>query len=179
MSFLRSLSGMQVIRLTCADPTSALRSFQDANITLLDVTMIDELTWQFSVCQKDGRIIKKLAEKRGDSCRIVKQSGFYWTILSLYKRPVLMLGMLLILLFSWWLSGRVLFVKVEGNIQISDRLIIEQAANCGIYFGAAKKDVRSQQIKNSLLSNIPLLQWAGGGGGNEKVRYPHPFSVQG
>ena len=161
MSLWHFLAGIQVIRLTSADPTSALQAFQNANITLLDVTMLDELTWQFSVSRKDGRIVRKLANKRGDSCLLVKQSGFSLTVVHLYKRPVLVIGMLFMALFSWWLSGRVLFVRVEGNIQLSDRLIIEEAANCGVYFGAPKKDVGSQQIKNGLLSNIPQLQWAG------------------
>ena len=153
MSFWRSLAGTQVIRLTSADPASALRAFQNANVTLLDVMKIDELTWQFEVSRKDGKIVRKLAEKRGDSYLLVKQNGYYWSIVYLYKRPVLVIGMLLMVLFSWWLSGRVLFVRVEGNIQLSDRLIIEEATKCGIYFGASVKDVGSQQTKNSLLSN--------------------------
>ena len=161
MSFWQSLAGTQVIRLASADPTSALRAFQNANVTLLDVTMVDELTWQFVVSRKDGKIVRKLAEKRGDRYLLVKQNGYYWSIVYLYKRPVLVVGMLLMVLFSWWLSGRVLFVRVEGNIQLSDRLIIEEASKCGIYFGASVKDVGSQQIKNNLLSNIPQLQWAG------------------
>ena len=71
MSLWHFLAGIQVIRLTSADPTSALQAFQNANITLLDVTMLDELTWQFSVSRKDGRIVRKLANKRGDSCLLV------------------------------------------------------------------------------------------------------------
>jgi similar to stage IV sporulation protein len=60
-----------------------------------------------------------------------------------------------------YLPTRVLFVKVEGNINIPDRLIISEAEQCGIGFGASRRHVRSEKMKNALLSAIPQLQWAG------------------
>ena len=44
---------------------------------------------------------------------------------------------------------------------VPSRLIAEQAEQCGIYFGASRKTVRSEQVKNNLLFQMPQLQWAG------------------
>ena len=53
------------------------------------------------------------------------------------------------------------FIAVEGNSTIPDRQILTAAESCGIGFGASRKNVRSEQVKNELLSVLPKLQWAG------------------
>jgi sporulation protein YqfD len=40
-------------------------------------------------------------------------------------------------------------------------MILERAADCGISFGASRRYVRSERMKNTLLEVIPELQWAG------------------
>jgi sporulation protein YqfD len=69
--------------------------------------------------------------------------------------------MFAMLVLSVWVPSRVFFVEVEGNVTIPSRYIAEHAKNCGIYFGASRKAVRSEQVKNRLLSQMPELQWAG------------------
>jgi sporulation protein YqfD len=60
-----------------------------------------------------------------------------------------------------WLPSRVLFITVDGNRSIPAKYILEQAQQCGITFGASRREVRSEKMKNSLLEAIPQLQWAG------------------
>jgi len=74
---------------------------------------------------------------------------------------VLIFGVLLWLFLLLYLPGRVLFVEVEGNRSVSRQLILEKAEECGVGFGAARRAVRSEKLKNALLSQIPQLQWAG------------------
>ena len=57
--------------------------------------------------------------------------------------------------------GRVFFIEIEGNQQIPDRLILEVVQENGIQFGAVRRDIRSEKIKNILLEKIPQLQWVG------------------
>jgi sporulation protein YqfD len=74
---------------------------------------------------------------------------------------VLLLGILLMLFSAIILPRHVLFIQVEGNKQLPDKRIIEAAENCGIRFGTSRKHIRSEKVKNDLLSSIPELQWAG------------------
>ena len=46
-------------------------------------------------------------------------------------------------------------------MQIPARKILEAAENCGIAFGASRREVRSERVKNALLFAVPELQWAG------------------
>ena len=68
---------------------------------------------------------------------------------------------MLLIVFTVFLPSRVLFVRVEGNKEIPARKIIDVAQTCGIGFGASRRMVRSEKIKNALLSALPQLQWAG------------------
>lgn len=76
-------------------------------------------------------------------------------------RPVLLAGLGILILLAMYLPSRVLFVRVEGNSQIPDRQILAAAEECGIRFGASRREVRSEKVKNALLSSVPQLQWAG------------------
>ena len=161
MSIWNSLAGMQVLRLISADPEGALAALQKTGITLLDMKMIDPLTWEFTVHRSDVKIIENTTNRRGDTLTHIRSIGIFWTLLRLRKRPVLLLGMLCLLVLSCYVPSRVFFVQVEGNVTVPSRYIAQQAQSCGIFFGASRKTVRSEQVKNQLLSQMPQLQWAG------------------
>ena len=59
------------------------------------------------------------------------------------------------------LPGRILHVVVTGNDRIPTQSIIQCAEESGIHFGSAARTVRSEKIKNQILSKIPDLQWIG------------------
>jgi sporulation protein YqfD len=59
------------------------------------------------------------------------------------------------------LPTRVLIVEVEGNERIPDNMILDAAEYSGIAFGASRRNIRSEKIKNRLLDRLPELQWVG------------------
>ena len=60
-----------------------------------------------------------------------------------------------------YVPQRVLFVAVEGNHKVSTARILREAENCGLHFGSIRADVRSEEIKNRLIQQIPELSWVG------------------
>ena len=161
MNFWRSLHGTVRLRVTSADPPGTLRAIQNHGFALDDVVFVDDLTIMFSVSRKDAKPLQNLMKQRGEKTELLSSQGIYWPIYRVLHRPVLVFGLVFSLIFSIFLSGRVLFVRVEGNAQVPARLILEAAAECGIGFGASRREVRSEKMKNALLSAIPELQWAG------------------
>ena len=59
------------------------------------------------------------------------------------------------------MPSKILFVRVEGNKNVPIQLILEKAESCGIKFGASRREIRSEKVKNALLSKLPQLQWVG------------------
>ena len=156
-----AITGSVRVEITSADLGRILDAITSAGNEIYDIVLLDELTGQFTVSRADYAGILRLCEKRDASVRQIRNNGLYWLGRRLLKRPILACGMLLLLFLTLWLPGRVLFVRVEGNSAIPTRKILDEAAKCGIGFGATRRDVRSEQVKNRLLGAIQELQWAG------------------
>lgn len=156
-----STSGTLRVQITCADMSGFLGKLNNCGITVQGLYYVDLLTVTLDIDRINLQRTEKIAASCGATIKIIQKNGIYWTIRRWRQRPVLIIGLCVLLFLSAWLPTRVLFVTVEGNKTIPDQLIIEQANRCGIVFGASRREVRSEKMKNNLLSAIPSLQWAG------------------
>ena len=156
-----SIYASVLIELTTADSLGALAAIQAAGIEMRQIEQISELTLRFSVSRKDSYGVQSVAQKRGEQLKILSQKGVYGYIRNLVRRPVLLLGLSLLLYLSIWAPGKIFFIKVEGNQVIPSKAILENASRCVIQFGTTAREVRSERMKNKLLSSMEQLQWAG------------------
>ena len=161
MGVWRSLEGILQIELTSAAPADMLTVINCNGITLYNISYLSDLTVIGCIRRADYDNLSKILERRGESIKICGKQGFYWQQKKLLRRPVLLCGILLLFFLVCALPTRILFIEVEGNQTVPTPLIIEKASDCGISFGAARRDVRSEKTKNALLAAIPELQWAG------------------
>jgi len=162
MDLWHSIGGMVALTLTSADPGGSLSALNDAGIPLYGVARgEDDLTVRFCVRRQDSYKLRRIVDKRGERQGKISGKGIYWAFVGLLRRPVLLAGMVLLLLLSIYLPTRVLFIQIEGNVTIPTNLILQKSSECGILFGASRREVRSEKVKNALLSAIPELQWAG------------------
>lgn len=161
MDSLRTFGAKLSVEFTGAAPENTLDAITQAKIPISHVIRKSELTYQLDIQPRDYKTLSGLLNKRGDALKIVRRSGLFWTAKAFSHRPVLLAAFLLLLLLSWYLPTRIFFISVEGNRSVPDRLILAAAEDCGIRFGASRKTVRSEKVKNALLSSLPRLQWAG------------------
>ena len=157
----RGLYSTVALELTSADMEGALTAINREGITVYRAEQISPLCFRFTVQRRAFRAVRRIARKRGDSLEVLHRSGLFWSLKGLLRRPVLVLGIGMILALSWYLPGKILFVSVEGNATLPDALILERAQECGIDFFASRREVRSEKMKNALLSAVPELEWAG------------------
>ena len=161
MSIWHLFGGMVGVKLTSAEPELALATANAAGIPVSHVSRVDELTYLFWIPRRSVASLRKIAMARGDQLTVLGKKGLYWQLCGIGKHPVLLLGLLMLLLGTWFLPKRILFIQVEGNRNVPTRQILSAAEDCGICFGASRKDIRSERVKNNLLQKIPQLQWAG------------------
>ena len=161
MDIWKSLDGMVEAELTSAEPGAALEAANARGIPLYDVIQVGDLTARFRVRRRDYRTLEALSEKRGETLRLRRRMGAYWTLKRLLARPMLLCGLAVFLAAAIYLPTRIFFVRVEGNVNTPTRLILDAAGESGIRFGASRRAVRSEKMKNALLSALPQLQWAG------------------
>ena len=161
MDFWHSLTGSVTVEVVTADPTATLTHLHSREIPLRNVSVPDELTLQITVQRPYMNAVLSIVEKRGEKSRILAHHGLFWTLRSMLSRPVLIGGLVILILLTTLLPTRMLFFCVEGNDHIPTRQILEIASQCGIRFGSARREVRSERVKNALLRAIPDLEWVG------------------
>ena len=161
MDFWKSIAGLLTVELTSAEPETALTAVNMAGIEISKIQQTGNLTCCFLIRRKDFSKLQKLCKKRGETLRILKKTGIFWTMRSALSRPILLGGIAFIMSLVLYLPSRVFFVRVEGNESIPTRKILMAAEECGIRFGTSRRAVRSEKVKNALLAAVPELQWAG------------------
>ncbi len=157
----KAISGQLLLELTSAEPELAVSAYAGAGIPMEDFQTQGALTlsfWMQRCCYPQSR---KLAQKRGACLNSLGKRGIDWRLPRLFRRPVLLLGAAVLTGLTLFLPSRILFVQVEGNAAVPARQILEAAAESGLAFGTSRRQVRSEKVKNALLSKIPQLQWAG------------------
>lgn len=161
MTFWNSLSGQCRIEIVSGDLSQMLSAVTLNGLSLQNVEFLDELHLQATVDRKQLMALEQLVSKRGDTLYVRSKLGIFWSVINIWRRPILVFGLLFVIVLCQFLSSRILFVEVSGNNKIPDHYIIETAKNCGLDLLASRRDLRSEKIKNALLSQIPQLQWAG------------------
>ena len=161
MDFWKSAAGVIEVELTSAEPEQALDAINQQRIPVFHVAFSDSLTVRFRVSESDFQKLAALVRNRGEALHLLGRTGAYQLLRQLSTRKVPVLGIALLLLLVLFLPTRVLFIRVEGNVHVPTQKIISAAEACGIRFWTSRREVRSEKMKNALLSAVPELQWAG------------------
>lgn len=161
MDFWKSIAGVMTVELTSAEMEIALEAIRQKGVVLTYLEQKGDLTYRFRIQRQDYAALEALCKKRGETLCVIERRGIYWIAGKMRKRPVLVVGVILLLAVILYLPTRIFFVRVEGNVELPDRRIIAAAEDCGICFGASRREVRSEKVKNALLAAVPELKWAG------------------
>ncbi len=156
-----SLMGEMEVELVSAAPEELLDCFSRKGLELRKIRIIDSLTVSFWISRKIFPKLRSICKKRGASLQIKQTRGLGGMGKRFRSRALLLIGGSLLMALVMWLPSRVLFVQVDGNVRIPTNRILESAEICGITFGASRRDVRSERVKNALLEAVPELRWAG------------------
>lgn len=161
MSIFESITGMIKVEIKTASTYELLTAISRAGIPVFDLLVVDALTISIRIKRTDYKELKALLEKRNEEISIKQKTGTYWSLRNFCKRPLLIVGICILFFLTIFLPTRILFVRVEGNKCVPTQQILEEAERTGICFGTSRRSVRSERIKNTVLSYIPQLQWVG------------------
>lgn len=161
MSFWKQAAGIVRAELVSADPEGTLCALGEAGIALDEITPKGALTLEFLLRREDLPAAEALCRKRGDSFRVLGRQGLWYAAGALWERKLLLTGLFFLLGLTMLLPTRVLFFRVEGNKAVPRAQILWEAERQGLSFGASRRGVRSERVKNALLEAIPELEWVG------------------
>jgi len=147
--------------VTSANISSLLLDLNVHGVGVHYVHRVDELTASFYIRHSQHRKAVAVIRQAGGKIESSQPASGSLLVKGLLRRPILMLGGILVLVLTLFLPTRVLFVTVSGNERIPQRKILAVASDLGVNFGAARHELRSEKIKNQLLSALPELKWVG------------------
>lgn len=150
-----------MLQCVSAEPAAMLQHMNTAGVTLFDVIFVSPLCVRMTFQIKHLRQVQTILKNRGERIESIQVHGLFPWVQRFYNRPVLLLVCLFLVLLTCLLPTRILFVTVDGNKNVPTQMVIEKANECGISFGAKRSFVRSEKVKNELLSAIPDLKWVG------------------
>ena len=161
MSFWNFTDGIIYAELTSADPAKTMQILNQNGIHLSNIEWADPLIIRFSYARYNHEKVERMCSKQGDSLSVLQETGINYGFKKLFRRPVLTVSILFMFFMTLFIPTRIFFFAVEGNQSIPSRSILSAAEACGIKFGASRRYVRSEKMKNALLAAMPELKWAG------------------
>ena len=149
------------LEITSGDISGSLSAITASGIILTEIEYLSDLCFTATLSVSDYKKIRKITTKRGEKCRIIYRQGFLFLFRHLHRRTVCILGILFLMLLTVWIPRRILFIQVEGNDHVSLQSILNSAQSNGVYFGCIRSELRSDEIKNKIIEDIPQLDWVG------------------
>ena len=149
------------LEICASDLPEILRKLNRDGIVLLKVQHVDELTVRTVVKNSSVESVMRITERCGGNCRILKASALHQCIEAVPKRMYLIICIFFLLVLTIYIPQHILFVKVIGNNVIPTKLIIDNAQGFGLVFGARRREISSEEIKNCLIGKISELEWVG------------------
>ena len=149
------------LRIISADMPFFVSRASQLGVVINRVVPIDDLTWEFSISSVDYKKVKSLANDLGCQDKLILISGIGTIVDRIKQRPILTVLITFLIGLSLLLPNWIFFISVEGNQRVSTQLILETAEKSGITFGAYRRGIRSETVKNSMLSHLSDLSWVG------------------
>ena len=150
-----------LVELLTPDLAQVLALASKRNMDLYELEQQDGIVHRMKIRPGDLGTLGEICRKTGSNYRLLRQASHLRILKNACDRPVLILGILFLVVLTWLLPRRVLFLQVECNGKIPISRILEAAEKSGLSFGVSTREVRSERVKNSLLELLPQLQWAG------------------
>ncbi len=161
MGLLRYCRGEARLRLTGAAPQQCLNLLMQARIEFWEIEREDELHYRISVLPTAVKKVEELALRSYCSVECISSRGLSGDAKKLFRRPVLLFGLLAALAASFFLQSFVWVIEVQGNETVHSEVVLRALEELNIRCGAWAADIPYKEVKHRLLNLVPELSWIG------------------
>ena len=131
------------------------------NVFLWDIVKVDSRSMTMFLSRKAFREVDQVAEKAKVTVEVLKKSGLPYILGKYKKRKAFAIGALLFLIVTIYLMSLVWYVEVIGNEEVSTDELLEEVKKSGIYVGASKRNINTDDVISTLMLDRDDLSWAG------------------
>ena len=155
------LRGSVRAEVSGAAPQRLLNAMSEADMPFWDAVPQDAFTICLGLYSRDLRDAKALASRCQCELKLLRESGVPVVKRRLRRRVALLVTAVCCFALLAASSLFVWDIRVEGNEQVSTGEILRALAGCGVEPGAFWPGWSSDEIRNSVILDIPELAWLG------------------
>lgn len=155
------LRGSARVEITGPSPEKCMNALTDSGVAFWDASCVDTFTVKLSIAARELKAARAIAARSQCSLKLLRERGAPQAGRKLKHRIALLVTA--VASFSL-LAASSLFVwriDVEGNETVSTGEILRALAACGVEPGSFWPGWSSDEIRNSVILDIPALAWVG------------------
>lgn len=116
-------------------------------------------TAQITLSPKEFKTFIKLCRKYKCKAKIVNKNGLYRMIIYLRLNILYLAGLILAVIFIYFLTQRVWIIDITGNSQLSKLSILTSCYENGLYTGCSKNSLDCKKIAENLKLEYKNISW--------------------
>ena len=155
----RYIRGYLIVTLVSANPETVLNDLSRCRIPFWNVHWVDEFTVRVRIFLQDKIAVMETAKKSISECDFSYKISFLGTLGEIKQRCSLWLGLLLGIILLLVVQQFVFFYEVNGNITVSDAVIMRALDEIGVGVGTYGPQIKTQWVENHVLNLVDGLQW--------------------
>ena len=157
-SVRKYLSGYLKIQILGYSPERFLNLCSHQKINLWDLNVKDR-TYEMKISVRDFLKLKPIIRKTKTKVKVVERYGFPFFLQKYKTRYFLFSGLLIGILFLFFMSVFIWEIEIDGNIRCSDEEIKMFLKEIDVSEGKRKKEISCEEIAELLRGNFEDIIW--------------------
>ncbi|WP_018086654.1 sporulation protein YqfD [Desulfurispora thermophila] len=158
---LSFLTGFVTIEVIGYNIEKFINKAASRGILLWNIRRLDENKLRFQARLSAVHPLRHLARQHGCRLKFGQRGGWPFIWSKMRRRKAFLTGIIVFFLGLYVLSGFVWFVEVQGNEQLSSRVVKELAGQAGLRPGVWRKTLDVRKLENSIKEQLPQVSWVG------------------
>ncbi len=159
--FAELLRGSVRVEVSGAEPVKLLNALGGDGICFWDAEPVDDFTIRIGVYSRELGRVRALAGRHQCAVKVLRERGVPVVRRRLRRRIALLTAAVVCFALLAASSLFVWDIEIEGNESVSKGAILRALANCGVKSGSFWPGWSSDEIRNSVILDIPELSWVG------------------
>ncbi len=157
-SYIRFFKGYVYIRISGPGSARFMNICSKRGIRFWNMVKQEE-DYYINILIKDFRKLPEIVRKTGVRASIVSKHGLPFFFAKLSYRKCFVLGAIACFLWLFYMSNFIWAYEIEGNISISDEMIIDYLENNQIEIGTKWKEINADSLEKGFRTEFPDITW--------------------
>lgn len=159
LSLIKYFQGYLVVHLTGYSPERFFNLCSNLDILIWDL-VYQEDGYTFKITRKGFLSLKPILRKTNTKIQILEKTGFPVKCHQYRKRKLFLTGVFLAFLLLIVLSRYIWMIEINGNLAVTDEVILKFMEQNQIGFLTAKKTIVCEDLEKKMRQEFPSVIWS-------------------